>query len=605
MKWFFIGLGVFLISLFFREQTLPRSWLDAITEKLSTPEMLVRCDELGFGFRHGITLRGIRVYDLTKTNEYETVACASAVSISPLRRVVRIVGGRYPRLPDSYYEPVYKERNEPLDIDLPELPTIRLVLEHPAILGLAPEKVKAQLHVKKNLISFEEVHVEWPGKSRRVYEDGYFNIDLSSQRAHGEVRGIATQEHIRPLLEVLDIPSAMPYFDAFTGVPSPVVSSGEFDVNLVNNDFRMILDLRPELGAYNKVEMARAEGKLDLDVRTRGTNLTVRFRVDLPVALDPKGRQLTGGLGLLMTNDVVRLDLSAVSKLMLPDILGIVDVIDPKTLDFIQCETAPEITCDGHIGTSVNDIGWNSLGGGARFWRGSVLGFHTRSLSLDWMLDRDTLTLANIRGRGKLGGEVKGSVLIRMPGFEEADMTFIAAGEYKNGSLDELADIFDLDLAERHGIVNSEFEISGPLGTNMVAGLNGRGKFRVTDGHLLQMNLFAGLTKLLAEHVPGVDYIVNQSQASVDYTVSNGVLRTENFFIEGGLVSIKGWGEYDIPDDQLDFTVRVQFLKKESILGTIVHPVTWPFTKLLLEFKASGSIYKPKWDYISVLDRIF
>ena len=92
------------------------------------------------------------------------------------------------------------------------------------------------------------VHVEWPGASRRVSEDGYFRIDFAGQRAHGEVRGIATQAHIRPLMEVLDIPSVMPYFDAFTDVPSPVDAAGEFAGNLINNDFRMILDLRPEMG---------------------------------------------------------------------------------------------------------------------------------------------------------------------------------------------------------------------------------------------------------------------------------------------------------------------------------------------------------------------
>ena len=75
-------------------------------------------------------------------------------------------------------------------------------------------------------------------------------------------------------------------------------------------------------------------------------------------------------------------------------------------------------------------------------------------------------------------------------------------------------------------------------------------------------------------------------------------------FIEGGLVSIKGWGTYDIAADNLDFTVRVQFLKKDTMLATLVHPVTWPFTKLLLEFKAHGPIDDPAWDYISIIDRI-
>ncbi len=192
-----------------------------------------------------------------------------------------------------------------------------------------------------------------------------------------------------------------------------------------------------------------------------------------------------------------------------------------------------------------------------------------------------------------------------MPGFDEDKMTFAIHFDHKGGMLDELADIFGVDLAGRDGKLDASVQLEGAIGTNVLSTLNGSGSINVRDGHLLQMKLFAGLTEQLADWVPGVGYIVNQSQASADFTVSNGVFRTENFFIEGGLVSIKGWGTYDAAGDELDMTVRVQFLRNESLLGTIVHPVTWPFTKLLLEFRATGSIDDPKWQYISVLDRIF
>ena len=98
---------------------------------------------------------------------------------------------------------------------------------------------------------------------------------------------------------------------------------------------------------------------------------------------------------------------------------------------------------------------------------------------------------------------------------------------------------------------------------------------------------------------------MNQSQASCDFTIENGIIKSDNIFIEGGLISIKGWGEYDIVNDKLDVIVRVQFLKNESFIGAIVHPITWPFTKSFLEFKATGSVRDPEWDYISLLDRVF
>ena len=608
VKWTCLVVLSLVILLFIFEIHLPKIIVDKICyEKLSSPTTLVRCDGGGFGLKRGLRLKGIRVYDLTKTNRLETVASAKELNINLLRQLVRVKGAKYPRLPDSYYSDECHERNEPVDIQFPDLPDFRLELEKPSILGLEPARVTAQVRILRNLIALDEIHVEWPGYNQRVSEDGYFRIDFAEQRAHGEVRGVGTQRHIRPLIVALDVPAAMPYYDGFTEVPVPVNASGEFDVNLVNNDFKMRLDLRPELGKYNGVSMARAEGKLDLDVQTRGTNCNVRFRVDLPMALDSKGRQLAGMITVNRTNEAqqVRLDFNVLSKLDFVDILRIADIFAPETLDFIQCETAPEISAVGHTGTEAADSDWNSLAGSARLWRGSVFGFKVRNLSLDYALEKETLSVSNVRATGKGGGELSGEATVYMPGFDEDKMTYHFRSELKNGTLDELADAFALDLAGRNGTVNSSVELWGPICTNAEAYCNGQGHIRITDGHLLQMNLFAGLTKQLADWVPGVGYIVNQSQASVDYTITNGVVHTDNLYIEGGLVSLKGWGSYDVGKDDIDFNVRVQFLKKESLLGKLVHPITWPFTKLLLEFKATGSIDDPKWDYISVIDRMF
>ena len=118
------------------------------------------------------------------------------------------------------------------------------------------------------------------------------------------------------------------------------------------------------------------------------------------------------------------------------------------------------------------------------------------------------------------------------------------------------------------------------------------------------MKLFSGLTESLAERVPGVSFLVDQTQASADVVFKNGVLTTENLYIDGGMISIKGWGSYDISKDDLDFVIRVQFTREESIAGKIVHYLTLPFTKLLLEFKVSGPIDNPRWENIQIVDRI-
>ena len=65
---------------------------------------------------------------------------------------------------------------------------------------------------------------------------------------------------------------------------------------------------------------------------------------------------------------------------------------------------------------------------------------------------------------------------------------------------------------------------------------------------------------------------------------------------------MSGW--LDTVRNEQDFTVRVQFAKSDSVVGKILHPLTWPFTKLLLEFRLTGTPDNPKWEYVSVVDRV-
>ena len=140
--------------------------------------------------------------------------------------------------------------------------------------------------------------------------------------------------------------------------------------------------------------------------------------------------------------------------------------------------------------------------------------------------------------------------------------------------------------------------------TNNYEVLNGKGHVEVKDGRLMRMKGFKGLLALLADKVPGVSWFTDSTQASCDYVIENGVLRTDNAYIEGSVFSIKMYGTFDAPKDELDFVVRVQFSKKDSLMGKILHPLALPFTKLLLEFNLSGSPSNPKWRYITVVDRV-
>ena len=604
MKWIFIVFFVFLASLFFREQRFPRSWANRIADYYSSSNILVRCEGAAFGFWRGLRLIGVKVYDRDKADCLEPVIAARSVAVNPLAKKVRIVGARYPRLPDSYYYGACQERNSRVEAEFPRLPEFQLVMEDPEILGLEPSRVSAQVNVRGKWIILDDINVRLPWNGRDLSVDGSLRVDLVSQTVDADIRGFAMPEQIRPLIVALDVPSALPYMDAFTEIPEPVEAHGEFDVNLVNGDFRMVLALKPKMGRYNGVPMTRAEGILDLLVYTRGTNCNVNLKVDLPYASDTEGAKLGGSIGLALSNEVVRLAYDVRSELSLKDALAVADFLSPDTLSMLECDTKPVVTLKGTSGTSVEDSGYNDITFSASLERGSFMGLQLRDAEADFRLKGEGIEFTRAVARGKNGGRYDVTARLDFPGYDEDRMSFGVKAKLEDGTLDEVADFISFDVGDRDGRVSGWCEFDGPIATNGVERLCGKGSVRVKEGHLAQMKLFAGLTKLMAERVPGVSYIVNQSDASVDFTVTNGVLRTDNLFIEGGLISLKGWGTYDIVNDDLDFTVRVQFLKNESIMGKFVHPVTWPFTKLLLEFKAKGKADNPQWDYISILDRI-
>jgi len=604
VKWTFIVFCVYLGSLFFRDQRIPAEWVVSAVGSHVPSNVVFKCDSASFGFRHGVRMHGIRVYDSARENPLEAVLSADDVSVDFLARRVRAVGLRFPRLHDAYYRPGNLERNERVDVELPRVPSFMLTLVRPEILGVAPERVRAVVTITPRRLELSGLRLWWPDMDRPMSLDGFSYVDFDEQRVHGEARGEARQAHFRPLLVALDIPAALPYMDAFTGVSEPVPVVGKWDVNLVNGDFLMNIELHPVLGRYNGVPMRRVDGSIGLHVYTRGTNLNYNTSIGPLVAVDPKGRALEGRLLVSGTNDVVRLDFDTKSAIELKSLLGIADCLNDGTLDCVRCETPPEVTVRGSLSPDPARPEGNDLSGSVSFAKGSFFSMPAEDVSFDYAYRGREVAFDDIRLKGRDGGRYSGRAAIRLPAEGGGDPLFELSVEGRNGSLAELAGAIGVDFGNRRGSAEGKVDLSGPISTNLYPRLNGKGTIRLADECLAQMRLFMGLTDYLAKNVPGVAGLVNQSEASADYTIENGVLRSDNILIEGDIFSIKAWGAYDMTADDLDFTVRVQLLRNDSFLGKLVHPVTFPFTKMLLEFRVSGSVDDPHWKYISVLDRI-
>ena len=602
----FILLSVFVASLFFRSQSVPGFVIDGLCRRMSSDGFAVSCDRASFGFRHGLSLSGIRFYDREKKQNPENPVCTvSGVHWDLFSRTVVVSGAKYPRLPDSYYDDsVPSSAPGALDIDLPEFDPVRVVLEKPSILGIDASSLETFVSSDGHRIEAKSISLELPDKDRDTRVSGAVTLDLDSQKMFFSIAGAVSQHQIRPLIEVLDVGIAVEYMDAFTGVEKPVESAMDFSCDLVSGAIDIGLKLRPDSGKYNGVAFESAEGTIEVLSRIAGTGRDYHLTIDVPRVIDSAG---SVSCAKLTVEDPAAgkmlLGVDAKSSLSLEDALAVSEVISLDDLPAIRCEAPPVITLKGKAGTSSEDSALNDLSGTVFLRRGTINGFVVNNLATSYTL-KGTILESVSSATGKSGGKLSWRDRMDLEGFREGKARFSVSGSYRDGTLEEIADAFSFDLGERNGKIDWDLSLSGELGANAVSTLNGSGKLKIADGHLAQMKLFAGFTKLLAAKIPGVSFFVNQTQASATFTITNGVFESSDIYIEGGFFSVKGWGRYDMAADNLDFTVRAQFLKKESIAGKIVHPLTFPFTKFLLEFKVEGPIDDPRWQYISIPDRI-
>ena len=493
VKWGFIVFCVFLGSLFFREQEIPGSWVESFFESWAPSHLVLDVGSFSFGFRHGLHVRRLKLFDSSMADPTRVLASAERISFNPFSRHVRIVGARYTRLPDSYYAPGNQERNARVECTLPDLGDFRVTLVDPDILAVRPQRLTARVSVAPRRIAFGDIHLEWPDADGPTLAiDGACSVDFDAQLVEGRVEGLAKQLHIRPLLVALDIPVSLPYMDGFTEVPEPCKAACSWKVDLVRGDLLDLgLDLKPVLGKYNSVPMKWANGEIHVRNWTRGTCLNYHTTVGPITAEDVKGRPLKGTVDILGTNNYNVVTVDATSSQPVADVLKI----------------------GGFVGDYVGE---------------------------------------------EVFGDSECQLEFRFP-----------------------------------RAMSNNYEV-----------LNGRGHVSIKNGQLMRMKGFRGLLEAMPSAAPAVTWFSDSTQASGDYVIENGVLRTDNVYIEGTLFSIKLFGWLDTVKNRQDFTVRVQFTKKDSLVGKLIHPLTWPFTKLLLEFRLTGSPEKPEWKYVSVIDRV-
>lgn len=569
MKWIFIAFFIFLISLFFRQQRLPASLVAMLCDRCSNEDYVVSCDSVSVGFRYGLHFLDIRVYDRTRSENLVPVFSADSVSVWLIPRKVSVVAAKLPRLHDGYYginpseAPSFPD-GEAADGDedlsfakfeLPRLPDFTLELIRPEILGISPERVETRVRPELKKVDFADIRLDWPDQDFRMRLDGCCTVDFGAQLLIGEVAGTARQEHIRPLLVALDLSVSYPYMggysdtgaSGFTEVQGPVPAVCRWRYDVAARDLNIDLDLKPDMGRYNDVRLQKVDGRLGVHAYHPDGDFAYDITVGPLVASDPHGRRLQGQLTVHGTNGLDWLEFDAYSDLEKQDTLDIMGYLNKGTFDALKCETPPKVTVKGVFNCDDVNIGNNDFGGRFELAKGEILDQALSDLKFDYHLKGSEIVITNCTAVGSTGGDMTAWMRFHLPIADDDE-----SGFYGDGDID------------------------------------------TCNGRILQVPLFLALTKAMAANVPGVDKIVNQSESHCEFTISNGVFKTDHLVVQGALFCFKLSGSYEIESGELDFIAHCTVLKEESLLGKyLIQPILWPFTKLFTEFHVTGNKNDP------------
>ncbi len=625
----FCAIALVLIAVTFFEQPVPKPILAKLADSLSGGEWLVSVDSASFRLSYGIRLRGLKVFSRRKPAS-RPILSAKLVdlkldlatlpwSAQTLVKHVTITELDYPRLGDGYYipdsiefpgQPDFQEKDEPLALSLPNVEPFGVTLIQPNILAVTPKFVEvSRVAVTERAFTASGIHLQWNDADAIMTLDGECTLDLDTQLVKGEVHGLARQHNIRPLLVALEITNSYAFIDSFTQVTAPVKASCAFDVNLRNNDLHILLDLHPTGGRHNNVPLRNADGQVDIRVFVRDTFQNARIVVGPISANLADGHAMSGTIIYENTNDIGYVLFKDIkSSTSLSNALAVADVMNDGTLDCLSIATPPRISLDGRLAVDPAHASTNSLDGTLAFEKGTFFSIPLTNASTAFHVRGTDVSFTDASATAPHGGTVTGEGRISIPDFKQEKASFSVSVKSHGVSLTDFAEIFKFDVGDKHGSIFGDVTLSGPLQTNISSRICGKGHIECRDGHLAQMKVFAGLTDYLAKHVPGIASFVNQSRGSLDFTITNGIFRTENIRIDGGFFSIQSAGTYDIPNDKLDFTARVTFTKNDGFFAKLATPITWPFanlTKMLLDFKIFGSLDNPEWKYNkSLMDRL-
>lgn len=619
---FLLGLLVAVLvgTLYILEKGVPESWVKSWLARIPADACRVEVDAVLLSLVDGIRLQGIRLW-LPGQEGAPLVDCAelhaevSWFASGGIPGKIRSLSADRLVLPLSALDPSdTAETTSPSDSDwsfaFPKSLKNRVVLVNPDIFSIRVERVEGILETDaRGVLHLRDARVLVKSAAERVpeeYAGGEAFLDLIDGVVGGKVDAFLYPRRIDGLFKVLEIPEVIDYTSAFE-LTAPVKADCVFKAGLriESNLCEVLVNAQIPPCTYNGVPLHSAAGPIQVKNES-GIVLTIG-----PLnAAHAAGGHLKGMLSCNFVTDVLSFEADSIFPLL--DLYALLDLPFTQQIPEMRFTDAPRLTIKGSVpldGTPANVRldGMVKAGGG-----GDVMKFPFETVSTPLLMSGGTFSLPEIKATLRHGGTLEGQFNLLFPAdpLREDEVDFNATAALDKTELSDLLLPFsaeDSQLAGSGSKVAGSFTLSGTFfedAAKTLASFQGKGQTTLSEGHLNRLPVFAGLTDLIAENVPGVKSITDQSNAKSEFTIVDGIVKTKHLEITGSFFSVEGKGTYSLPDDALDFSLIVGVFKKESLIGNVTRWVTVPVSRLLMEFAMTGSLSDPKWHRKGTIKKI-
>ncbi|MCX7591665.1 MAG: AsmA-like C-terminal region-containing protein [Kiritimatiellae bacterium] len=566
------------------------SWLvEAVLSKVEPSGFVVDAGGICLEPPGWVVLRNARIYRKRVVGPPALHAGSIALLLDPHAGVTRKQWTRRIRIEDADFRPSMLvgaspwisparlvERHEPVSV----------VVANCRMEGIVLEELGFEVLQDGPLLVFADVKGTLAGNGYRGTFDGSCAYNINTRRVDGRVRTAFDPHALLPLVRSQSLGGLAELVERFgftAGLPPDV------DVRFtrwLDHNASLSVDgkFQGENMSYNGVEVRETTGRVLVTFHPDG--VTVRVNRLLVVRTEGTAE---ADFDVSSPDGDVRFDgCSKLEPIALVRLIG----LSSNLLDGFHFDGPVKISARGRA--NYRDVKSTDFKAVVESHRIRLAGFTAENCRFGMSMLGPTNTLSGVVA-GLCGGTFEGCVTFVVPHSEMTNTYFSVDGALRDADFKQiLSALGAVQTGEYRGDFSAELQLEGPWNTDWKKVVQGRGHVSVRKGRVFMLPVFGGLSRILTRVIPGLDFVLRQTDADASFVISDGRVRSDKIKVEGDILSLEGKGTYGLADHSLDFQVQIKLMKEHTLVGMLLRTITYPLSKIF-EFRLTGTLENPIW----------